>query len=489
MNRREFLKKAGLMLGGAFLSFCRRPERVNFIIRKRRPNIVFIMADDLGYGELGCYGQKKIKTPNIDRLAEEGVRFTDYYSGSPVCAPSRCSLMTGKHTGHTYVRDNYEMRGPEKFAGQLPLPSWERTIAEMLKEAGYATGGFGKWGLGVAGTQGDPLKQGFDCFFGYYCQRHAHNLYPRYLIDNGRKLYLEGNTRGLTGKHYAPQLIADRAMEFVKQNRNRPFFLYYATVIPHLPLQVPEAFLKQYLGKWEEKPYEGPYYLPNPHPRATYAAMISFLDFQVGRLLELLKKLGLEENTIIFFTSDNGTTYLKDEVDYEFFNSLGPLRGYKGYVYEGGIRVPMIVRWKNNIEEGKSTKHLAAHWDIMPTLADVAGIKPPKGIDGLSFLPILKGNSAAQQEHEYLFWDFPGYGGQVAIRKGKWKAVKMDLRKNPDAPLQLYNLEEDIGESRDLASRYPRLAAELEELMIKARSKPIFPPFRFWKYGKEKCSL
>ncbi|MEN8193210.1 MAG: sulfatase-like hydrolase/transferase, partial [Bacteroidota bacterium] len=310
-----------------------------------KPNIVLIMADDLGWQELGSYGQTKIETPNIDKLAMEGMRFTQFYAGSAVCAPSRCNIMTGKHGGHAYIRNNGEIKDKVSgiYGGQSPLPSSEPTIAKTLKNTGYTTGCFGKWGLGAVGTTGDPLNQGFDRFFGYNCQRHAHNLYPKYLVSDSINITLKGNTRGVKGETYAPQLIADEMLKFVKENKDKPFFLYYPTVIPHLALQVPDENLKQYQGKWLEEPYEGGSYQPHPTPKACYASMISFMDEQVGRLLSLLEELELEENTIVLFTSDNGTTYLKNQVDYEFFNSVGPLRGLKGSLHEGGIRVPLIA--------------------------------------------------------------------------------------------------------------------------------------------------
>ncbi len=483
MKRREFLKSVGLGVGGLALSgYDAFKKKGNFSGKK--PNIIFIMADDLGYGELGSYGQKKIKTPNIDKLASEGMKFTNYYAGAPVCAPSRCVLLTGKHSGHAVVRDNYKVGSWDSYMGQYPLPSEEITISEMLKKAGYKTGVFGKWGLGRVKSSGNPLKQGFDRFFGYNCQRHAHNLYPRYLIDNEKKVYLKGNTRGLTGEQYAPQLIANEALKFVKENKNNPFFLYYATVLPHLPLQAPEKFVKMYKGKWEDPPYKGRSYLPNPNPRATYAAMITFLDYQVGRLVKLLDKLGIADNTIIFFTSDNGTTYLKKQVDYEFFKSLGPLRGYKGFVYEGGIRVPMIVRWPGKIKPSTLTHKPFAHYDIMATLAEVAGVSAPKNTGGISFLPILTGREKEQKNHEYLFWDFAGYGGQIAVRMGKWKGIKKNLRKNPDAPTELYNLEEDVGEKVNLSDKYPEIVKKIEKIMLEARTEPKAKEFRFWRYLK-----
>ncbi len=439
------------------------------------------MADDLGYKELGCYGQQKIKTPNIDSLAAEGMRFTDYYTGSAVCAPARCTLMTGKHGGHAYIRDNSEVGDWDSFRGQMPLNSEAVTVAEMLKEHGYVTGAFGKWGLGEVGSTGDPLNQGFDRFFGYNCQRHAHNLYPNYLVSDRGKVTLEGNTRGLTGEKYAPQMIADEMLKFIRENRNRRFFVYYPTVIPHLALQVPQEDLDQYKGKWPETPYEGKSYLPHPTPKACYAAMISFMDRQVGRIMKLLKDLNLDDNTVVFFTSDNGTTHLKNQVDFEFFDSVGPLRGLKGQLYEGGIRVPMIVRWPGKTRAGSTTGHIAAHYDILATLAEIAGAVPPDS-DGTSFVPTLLSESDRQQKPEYLFWDFGGYGGQLAVRMGKWKGIKNNLRKDQNAPLELYDLENDISEDSNVAAKYPDVAAKIEKIMLEARTRPSIENFQFGKY-------
>jgi len=454
------------------------------------PNIVLIMADDLGWAELGCYGQKKIETPNLDRMARQGIRFTDFHAGSAVCAPSRCTLMTGMHSGHAIIRDNYEVRPSifgDEFGGQYPLPDEVVTIPELLKQRGYATAAFGKWGLGGVGTSGDPLKQGFDRFFGYNCQRHAHNLYPRYLVDNDRQRFLEGNTRGLTGKYYAPQVIADEMLRWIREHKDRPFFVYYATVLPHLALQAPEEEVARYRGRWPETPYTGDSYLPNPTPRATYAAMISFLDKQVGRLLNLLDDLGLAESTIVFFTSDNGTTHLKDQVDYEFFQSVGPLRGLKGSLYEGGHRVPLIVRWPGHIRPGTVTDHLAANYDILATLCELVGIPVPAGTDGISFLPVLLGRLRDQRQHEYLYWDFPGYGGQIAVRMGRWKAIRTNLKKNPEAPLELYDLATDVGETTNVADRYPDIAQKLGRILFEGRTKPREPRFQFWRYAEDEA--
>ncbi len=480
MKRRDFLRNAGLLAGAAVCA-----ERTTAAVdAPPTPNIILIMADDLGWEELGCYGQKKILTPNVDRLAAEGMRFTDYYSGSAVCAPARCNLMTGMHGGHAIVRNNYEAKPStfgDAFGGQYPLPQGTVTIASMLKKAGYATGCFGKWGLGGVGTSGDPLKQGFDRFFGFNCQRHAHNLYPRYLVDDDKQRPLEGNTRGQTGKQYGPQAVADELLAFIRANAARPFFAYYPTVIPHLALQAPDEDIAQYRGKWEEKPYTGRSYLPHPTPKSCYAAMISFLDKQVGRVMSLLKELGIDDNTVVLFTSDNGTTFLKAQVDYAFFASVGPLRGLKGSLYEGGIRVPMVVRWPGRIKRGSVTALPAAHYDALATIADFAGLRAPT-TDGISLRPTLTGNADEQKKHDYLFWDFAGYGAQLAVRMGKWKGLKRGLKKRPDAPLELYNLEADIGETENVAAANPAVVARIETIMREARTEPDCERFRFGRY-------
>ena len=478
MNRRDFLRASGAGVAALALRSTTGAGQPS----NKKPNIIFIMADDLGYRELGCYGQQKIKTPNVDRMAVEGMRFTDYYTGSAVCAPARCNLMTGMHGGHAYVRNNSEVGGWESFRGQIPLPAETVTIAELLKQRGYATGAFGKWGMGGVGSTGDPLNQGFDRFFGYNCQRHAHNLFPNFLVSDRGKVTLEGNTRGLTGQTYGPQAIADELLKFIRENKDKPFFAYYPTVIPHLALQAPQEDIDRYKGKWPDPPYAGKSYLPHPTPRACYAAMISFLDRQVGRVMKLLKELDLDDNTAVFFTSDNGTTYLKGQVDYEFFESVGKLRGLKGSLYEGGIRVPMVVRWPGKIRPGTKSAHAAAHYDVLATLAEIAGTERRDDTDGTSFVPTLL-SSLGQKEPEYLFWDFAGYGGQLAVRMGKWKGIKQDVRKNPDAPAELYDLENDISESRNVAKDYPAIAARIERIMLEARTRPAIEKFAFGKYS------
>lgn len=445
-----------------------------------RPNIIYIMADDLGWAELGSYGQEKIKTPHLDKLASGGMRFTQHYTSAPVCAPARFSLMTGKHGGHSFVRSNSEVGEWDSHQGQLPMPADEVTIAELLKEAGYATGAFGKWGIGRPGSEGDPLKQGFDRFYGYNCQRHAHNLFPSYIIDQDKRVPLAGNDAGLTGAQYAPLLVADEVLNFVEDNKEKPFFLYYPTIIPHLALQVPDEELKPYLGEWEETPYTGKSYLPHPTPRAAYAAMITFMDKQMGRLFAKLEELGLAENTVVFYTSDNGTTMLKEQVDYEFFNSVAGLRGLKGDVYEGGIRIPMIVRWPGKIEAGSTTDHISAHYDALATITDIVDIKADNKHDGISYKPTLLGEN--QPEHDYLFWDFAGYGGQIAMRQGDWKAIRRNLSKNPDAKLELYHLAKDPFEKKDVAAVHPQKVAAFTKAMLEARDEPEFEKFRFGNY-------
>ena len=480
-SRRDFMKVVGMSSAAWVVG--RRQEQAAAAVSK--PNIVFVMADDLGWQELGCYGQKRIKTPHIDRMAAEGMRFLEYYAGSAVCAPSRCNLMTGKHGGHATVRNNFEIKHPDPsvFGGQLPLPAGEPTIAETLKRHGYATGCFGKWGLGGVGSSGDPLDKGFDRFYGYNCQRHAHNLYPRYLVSDRKHERLPGNTRGQTGQTYAPQRIADEMLTFIREHKNGPFFVYYPTVIPHLALQAPEAEIAAYRGQWEETPYHGQSYLPHPTPRACYAAMITFLDKQMGRLFALLEELHIDDNTLVFFTSDNGTTYLKKQVDYEFFESVGPLRGLKGSLHEGGLRVPLVVRWPGQIAAATTSNHIGAHYDMPATLAEIAGTTFHDGADGLSMAPTLLGHSDRQDLHHHLFWDFAGYGGQLAVRLGKWKGIKKNLSKTPNAPLELYDLEGDLGEQDNVAGRYPEIVKQIETIMHKGRSMPDFEPFRFGTYS------
>ena len=480
MNRKQFIQSiTASSLALSFENRLQAEENSN-----RKPNIVLIMADDLGWQEIGVMGQKKIRTPNIDNLAIKGMRFNQFYSGSAVCAPSRCNLITGKHGGHAYIRNNREIKNKgDIFGGQLPLPEGEIGLAKILKSVGYTTGCFGKWGLGAVGTTGDPLNQGFDRFYGYNCQRHAHNLYPKYLVNDQENELLPGNTRSNTGEIYAPQRIADEMLEFVSKNKKQPFFLYYPTVLPHLPLQAPKEDIEEYKGLWPETPYNGRSYQPHPTPRACYAAMISFLDKQIGRLMALLKNLNLDRNTIVMFTSDNGSTHLRSQVDYDFFDSVGPLRGLKGSLYEGGIRVPFIAHWPGKIRSDQQSDHLAANYDLLATIAEIVDVQTTMDTDGTSFLPLLLGKTEDQKIPPYLFWDFAGYGGQMAVRMGKWKGLKRGLRKKNKVTLELYNLEEDIGETNNVTSQHPEIAAKIEQIILRERVMPTTKEFQFGTYA------
>lgn len=448
-----------------------------------RPNIIYIFADDLGYGELGSYGQQHILTPNLDRLAAEGMRFTQHYSGSPVCAPSRAALLTGHHTGHGQIKDNYELGGfrDEEERGQMPLNAGTFTVAGMLQSAGYRTAAIGKWGLGAAGTEGAPNNHGFDLFFGYLDQKQAHNYYPTHLWRNGERVALnnewfhphqqfEGDPDDpaaydkYKGEDYAVDFMTDEARQFIAEHQDEPFFLYLAYPIPHVALQVPDEALAVYDNAFEENP---PYlgdnmYLPHPRPRAAYAAMITLMDAHIGRILSQLEAQGLAENTIVMFASDNGPTYVSG-VDVDFFNSTDGLRGLKGSVYEGGIRVPMIARWPGRIEAGSVTDHVSAIWDLMPTLGELLDLDYPDDIDGESFLPTLLGQE--QAEHGPLYWEYHGlWDGAQAVRMGKWKAVRLGGHNNSDAPVELYDLSADRTEANNIAAEHPDMVAEAKKV-------------------------
>jgi arylsulfatase len=460
---------------------------------ERPPNIIYLVADDLGYAELGCYGQTRIKTPNLDRMAAEGMRFTQHYSGNAVCAPSRCCLMTGRHPGHAYVRNNGDPKFPQRvrekfgweFAGQMPIPDSEVTVGELLRDKGYTTAAIGKWGLGHFGTTGDPNKQGFDLFYGFNSQRHAHNHYPRFLWRNGKKEPLPGNDRTLSGKTYSQDRFTEEGLALIRKSKDRPFFLYMPFAVPHVSIQVPDSSLADYKGKIPESPYQhrSSGYVQHPFPRAGYAAMITHLDRDIGRIFALLKELKLDDDTLVIFSSDNGPTHNRvGGSDSEFFRSAGPLRGLKGSLYEGGIRVPMIARWPGRIRPNVVSDHVSAFWDVLPTLAEIAGADIPKGLDGVSFAPTLFGNPAAQKKHEMLYWEFPGYGGQQAARWGDWKGVRTQmLQKNNKNPLRiaLYDLKSDIGERRDVAADHPKVVQRIRTIMAQQHrpSKQFpFPP-------------
>ena len=426
-------------------------------LKPQKPNIIFILADDLGYGDLGCYGQKKIKTPNIDRLAAEGMRFTQCYAGSTVCAPSRSALMTGQHTGHTRIRGN----------AAYPLRAEDVTVAEVLQKAGYKTGAVGKWGLGLANTPGVPTKQGFEEWVGYLSQTHAHDYYPTQLYRNDDIFWLERNLNGAKGQ-YAHDLFTQAATNFVRVSKYFSFFLFLPYTIPHANNE-----LGRKTGNGMEVPNDAPYTKEDwPQPEKNKAAMITRLDRDVGILMDQLKKLDVDDNTIIFFTSDNGP-HKEGGVKPEFFNSSGPLRGIKRDLYEGGIRVPMIVRWPNKIAAGKVSDQVWAFWDFLPTAADIAGQKPPENTDGISILPTLLGQKQTNQ-HEFLYWEFHENGSKQAVRMNDWKAVRLTLGK----PLELYNLKTDPAESKDVAADNPELITKIEDYLKTARTESERWPIR-----------
>ena len=471
-----------------------------FKISARKPNVIFILADDLGYNELGSYGQKKIRTPHLDKLAKDGMRFSRNYSGNAVCAPSRCVLMTGKHPGHAFIRNNGEIK-PE---GQRPIPLNELTMAEVFKKEGYTTGAFGKWGLGSPGTEGDPMNQGFDRFFGYNCQRHAHSYYPDYLWSNRERVPLKNNppvpghaslAKGtdpqdprsyeiFKGKDYSSDRINEQALKFIKKNKDKPFFLYYPTLIPHVALHVPDEELKPYLKlKWNDPPFtrsQGYGYTPHFTPRAAYAAMITRMDRYVGNMVNLIERLGLTEDTIVIFTSDNGTSHLKLEVDYDFFNSVGNLRGLKGSLYEGGIRVPLIAKWPGKIEAGSVSDQRTGFEDWMITLHDLIDAKTPLDLehDGFNITPDLLGQKNSQRP--MLYREFSGYGGQQAVWMGKWKGIRQKMirkGKNHDPlKIELFDLSKDESESDDLATKHPDVVNKIKDIMEKEHTpSPYFP--------------
>lgn len=449
---------------------------------KSHTNVVYILADDLGYGDLSILGQSNFETPHIDSLARKGMIFTDHYSGSTVCAPSRASLLSGLHTGHAPVRGNLEWQ-PE---GQYPMPEGTFIIPQMLKRAGYISGIFGKWGLGAPKTASEPLNMGFDRFYGYNCQRIAHHYYPYFLWDDDSLEVLWDNFGMETGT-YAPDLIHQEALEFIETNKDRPFFCYYAIIQPHAEMFAQEEYMNKYRGKFlPESSYvgtdDGPdfrkhAYGSQPEAHAAFAAMVNCIDDYVGDIVAKLEALGIAEDTLIIFTSDNGP-HAEAGHNPVYFNSNGPFKGRKRDLYEGGIRVPMIANWPGTIAAGSTTGHVSAFWDVFPTLAEISDQTMPDNIDGLSFLPTLLGEKG-QANHEYLYWEFHEKKGRQAVRKGKWKGVRYDVSISPDSPIELYDLSADPGESRNLAQKHPELAVELSDLMANARTAHPNPNFNF----------
>ncbi|MEA3364537.1 MAG: arylsulfatase [Candidatus Hydrogenedentes bacterium] len=465
MIRRDFFKQVGLTTAAAMPALQKAAAAATQIVhdlRGRRPNIVFLMADDIGYGDLGCYGQKLIQTPNIDRLAAEGLRFTQAYAGGPVYTPSRCVLMTGRHNGHTAARDNIPHY-------HTYLKNEDITVAEVLKKAGYRCGGVGKWSLGDAGTVGRATNQGFDMWFGYLNQDHAHYYYTEYLDDNEGRLELTGNTD--SHQHYSHDLMAERALAFIRENSERPFFLYGAFTLPHFSarsedpdgLAVPST--EPYTDKnWDKKTKK-------------YAAMVHRLDRDVGRMTDLIDKLGLTDNTIIFFTSDNGGhAEMSGRID-----TNGPLRGHKRDLSEGGIRVPFIARWPGVIPKGKSSDEIVTFWDMLPTFSELAGAEAPPHIDGISVVDALAGGRVAEP-HEYLYWDYGHCRDRYdqAVRMGKWKGIRLGAK----GKLQLYNLEKDTTEENDVAAQFPEVVQKIEKIMMEAVTPhPRYPVGKIYTGG------
>jgi len=469
----RFRTPFGMLIGLLFMG-CQPP------LENNKPNIVLIVADDLGYGDLSSYGQQNFDTPNIDQLAENGMLFTQFYSGSTVCAPSRSALMTGQHTGHTPIRGNKEVR-PE---GQHPLPMNTLTLAKALQKKGYATGAFGKWGLGAPGSIGDPLAQGFDTFYGYNCQRFGHHYYPTHLWHNRDSISLPQNYNK-ADQAYGPDLIHQQTLNFIETHQKEPFFLFVPSIIPHAELAAPAAAMAPFRNKFlPEKSFtgvdDGPNFGQGPYRsqeecHAAFAAMVTRLDQQVGEIVEKLTTLGLLENTLIIFTSDNGP-HVEGGADPDFFDSNGALRGYKRDLYEGGIRVPFLAQWPEKINPGTISNHVAAFWDIFPTLNQLFDAQQETYQDGISFLPTLLGKEN-QQQHDYLYWEFHEKGGRQALRKGKWKLVKYNVFNKEKIQTALYDLDKDPAEENNLALQFPEQILSMEAMLLKVRTPSADFPF------------
>ncbi|QZE13172.1 arylsulfatase [Halosquirtibacter laminarini] len=480
----------------------------------KRPNIVYILADDLGYGDLGIYGQTKIETPNIDRLAKDGIRFTQHYAGAPVCAPSRCVLLTGKHGGHAEIRGNDEWtsRGDvwsyeacerdSTLEGQRPLSDMTTIFPALLQKAGYRTGMIGKWGLGAPQTSATPIQKGFDFFYGYNCQRNAHTYYPMHLYDGDHRVYLNNRSVAPHSKlakgadpnisesyadfnlnDYSPDLMFGKMIEFIDDTpRDSPFFMYWASPIPHVPLQAPQRWVDYYRKKFgDEKPYLGTSgYFPVQYPKATYAAMISYLDERVGQLIDHLKKTGRYENTLIVFASDNGATF-NGGTESKWFDSNGPFKNEYGwgkcFVHEGGIRVPMIASWPSKIKTNQISDHISSFYDVFPTICDITRLDYDRSeLDGISFYPTLMGDNQNQKEHEYLYWEFPELKGEQAVRKGNWKAIRKNIKAG-NMKIELYDLSKDIQELHDVADKYPEITKEMAQIMKESHETPVNKSF------------
>ncbi|NHF59510.1 arylsulfatase [Flavobacteriaceae bacterium TP-CH-4] len=505
-----------LLVGTLFFSCKEQSPSLQKTVVASPPNIIFILADDLGYGEVGVYGQEKIETPNIDALAASGMLFTQHYSSAPVCAPARYMFLTGKHAGHAYIRGNSEwkergdvwnyraMAKDSTLEGQGPMPEGTITLADRLKGVGYTTALVGKWGLGAPHTRSIPNEMGFDFFYGYNCQRQAHTYYPLHLYRNRERVHLRNDTiaphtafpegkdpanpdsyADFNGRDYSPDLMFDEITGFIAENNDRPFFLYWATPIPHVALQAPERWVDYYVAKFgKETPYlangDNNRYFPHKNPHAAYAAMVSYLDENIGKLVKQLKEAGIYENTLIVFTSDNGPSYAGG-ADPEFFESARPFTGGygrgKGFLYEGGIRVPMIASWPARIKAGSKSDHVSAHYDMLATFAELTGYEIPEDTDGISLLPTFL-SEEGQRQHEFLYWEFPSYGGQVALRMGDWKLVRQNLMNQDEPTLELYNLDNDPTEQVNLAAEHPRILEKAAEIFQLQRNAPELNHFQ-----------
>ena len=477
-----------------------------------KPNIILFFYDDLGYGEIGAYGQKIIETRNIDDLAKNGLRFTNFYSGSPVCAPSRSILLTGLHGGHTKIRGNHEygsrgdvwdyakMSEDPNLEGQYPIGESELIFPKLLKGVGYSNGMVGKWGLGPPNSNSIPTKMGFDYFYGYNCQRMAHNLYPPHLWENesrdmldnkvispklklkpGQDPYDENNYKVFNQNDFAPDKMHIKAQEFIENNHDNPFFLYYASPIPHAPLQAPKYLIDKYreiIG--DEEPYLGNVgYFPTRYPRATYAAMIEYIDMQVGEIIAQLKRLNIYDNTVILLTSDNGPTYAGG-VDFEYFNSTGIFQNkpdrMKGYTYEGGVRVPFVVSWPKKIRSGRVVDDVSISYDLFATISELSGVDETYSTDGISLVDLFTDENISL-DREYIYWEFPSYGGQQAARMGDFKALRTDIKKGNDK-IELYNLSEDIREQTDISSENPEIIKKFNDIFDREHIKSDIKRFQ-----------
>lgn len=514
MNCRKIIMSL-LLTGTFFLSCSEDIKKTEIVTDRSKPNIIYILADDLGYGDVGVYGQEKIETPNIDALANSGMLFTQHYTSAPVCAPARYMLLTGKHAGHAYIRGNNEWRErgdvwnykamakDSTLEGQGAMPTNTITLAHKLQNVGYTTAIVGKWGLGAPHTHSVPNAMGFDFFYGYNCQRQAHTYYPLHLYKNRNRVHLANDTiaphayfpKGADPKDvksyadytltdYAPDLMFKEITSFVSNHKKKPFFLYWATPIPHVALQAPQRWVDYYIEKFgDEAPYlSGPKnsYFSHKNPHAAYAAMISYLDENIGKLVRQLKEEGLYENTLIIFTSDNGPSYAGG-ADPDYFNSANPFDGSygrgKGFLYEGGIRIPMIASWPGHIKPETKSDHISVQYDMMATFSDIAGYENTDISDGLSMLPVMI-SEENQKQHDFLYWEFPSYGGQVAIRMGDWKVVRQNLKNEKQPTLELYNLKDDPTETMNVAEAHPEILKKAAEIFKKERESPELEDFR-----------